>query len=118
MNDETCSICLESSAVGDNLDLPCNHAFHEICINKWIKKHRKTYKCPLCLTEYSTGSDIDEVIVAPLINFDHYDNNVLPSINFRRDQTVNNIIKLNIITSCLFTVLIALLGIHLYLQNN
>ena len=41
---KNCSICME-----DNSDLwkslPCNHWFHKLCINKWLKKNRT---CPLC----------------------------------------------------------------------
>lgn len=49
-----CSICLEPILTINKLILPCFHNFHETCINEWkkLKKNKKTYKCPLCLTEY------------------------------------------------------------------
>lgn len=43
-----CSICFESCGVF--VELPCNHFFHETCIQKWfcMKKSLLEYNCPLC----------------------------------------------------------------------
>jgi hypothetical protein len=53
VNDDICSICREKlwkSSYQDNIEtsvsvLPCNHAFHEDCINQWFDIVRQ---CPYC----------------------------------------------------------------------
>ncbi|KAF8782984.1 RING finger protein 44 like protein [Argiope bruennichi] len=40
-----CCICIESVPRKKMKCLSCSHAFHKICINKWLKKRRR---CPLC----------------------------------------------------------------------
>jgi len=52
MNDtsySTCAICLEKYEIGESVSVlkPCNHMFHENCIDEWIKK---SIICPLCNT--------------------------------------------------------------------
>ena len=51
-----CNICLEEMDCEDgpkkgmpSKALPCNHEFHEECINSWLK--RRTKDCPLCRAE-------------------------------------------------------------------
>ncbi|KAK9164120.1 hypothetical protein Syun_005022 [Stephania yunnanensis] len=42
-----CVICLNEFVLGQSCRVlqPCNHIFHERCVNKWLKKKRT---CPLC----------------------------------------------------------------------
>jgi hypothetical protein len=41
----TCSICLASSPDGGTTTLPCGHAFHGVCVNKWFENQST---CPYC----------------------------------------------------------------------
>eukprot|EP00808_Paulinella_micropora_P011440 g6123.t1 len=42
----TCSICLEPRAKGERIRaLPCMHAFHADCVDKWL---REKAECPVC----------------------------------------------------------------------
>ncbi|GBN84407.1 hypothetical protein AVEN_135091-1 [Araneus ventricosus] len=41
----TCSVCLDTVSSSIMKSLPCAHAFHEICINEWLKK---SFICPIC----------------------------------------------------------------------
>ncbi|GKV10525.1 hypothetical protein SLEP1_g21874 [Rubroshorea leprosula] len=42
-----CYICLVEYEDGDSLRiLPCNHEFHKLCIDKWLKEIHRV--CPLC----------------------------------------------------------------------
>lgn len=44
---EQCYICLMEYEEGDSIRiLPCNHEFHQICIDKWLKEIHRV--CPLC----------------------------------------------------------------------
>ena len=47
--DMTCTICLESFEVGQDLsfsrDLKCRHCFHSDCLISWLQKHDE---CPVC----------------------------------------------------------------------
>lgn len=44
---ETCSLCLEEfSSVSIFRRLPCEHYFHQPCIDKWVCK--RDASCPLC----------------------------------------------------------------------
>lgn len=48
-NDYTCVICLVNFEIGNNITvLPCNHDFHQTCINKWLVVNNT---CPLCRIE-------------------------------------------------------------------
>ena len=50
-----CVLCIESYADGDALcQLPCNHFYHERCIDRWLlvaqqNHHRRS--CPLCMAD-------------------------------------------------------------------
>lgn len=44
---ETCAICLEDARPGDRFRvLPCRHAFHCRCIDRWLTAERNS--CPVC----------------------------------------------------------------------
>ena len=45
---EICPICIESIHQKDYCKLPCGHAFHTICLCKWIVFNRI---CPVCRTD-------------------------------------------------------------------
>lgn len=51
--DEECPVCFASYEEGDQLKtLPCLHAFHTECIDKWLTSCRKSALCcPICNTE-------------------------------------------------------------------
>jgi hypothetical protein len=64
-----CSVCLGEFKDGESLRLlpKCNHAFHQQCIDKWLKSHSN---CPLCrsnitfvtmgtVTQEPEGCDLD-----------------------------------------------------------
>ncbi|KAJ2335632.1 hypothetical protein GGH92_007972 [Coemansia sp. RSA 2673] len=55
---ESCSICLSNIKAGDPLVflIPCNHAFHEECIGKWLME--KSTLCPLCKTDMVKGLNL------------------------------------------------------------
>jgi len=47
-DENSCSICLECVAVGDNIRvLPCGHEFHMDCVDKWLYSNAT---CPICKT--------------------------------------------------------------------
>jgi hypothetical protein len=43
--DTECSICFSSIKAKNAFKLPCDHIFHEDCINKWSNQNNS---CPLC----------------------------------------------------------------------
>lgn len=46
-----CALCLDDYAVDDKLRvLPCWHAFHQVCVDKWLIDQQKgaTRACPVC----------------------------------------------------------------------
>ena len=48
-NEDTCSVCLDSYAEGDQLSLlPCAHRFHTKCIQPWVRQSGRRALCPLC----------------------------------------------------------------------
>lgn len=51
--EESCSICLMQFDVGDEiLKTKCEHGFHKMCIETWLKTN---IKCPLCRCNAITG---------------------------------------------------------------
>lgn len=62
-DDLTCAICLED---GLGARLPCNHAFHPVCIRSWLARGGET--CPLCCTTICAPDDaLDDNPVFPLL---------------------------------------------------
>ncbi|XP_074306622.1 E3 ubiquitin-protein ligase MPSR1-like [Silene latifolia] len=64
-----CVICLEGYKVGTTLKkMPCQHGFHERCIEKWLRLHGS---CPVCRfvmpvddvdrNRNADGDDVDSV---------------------------------------------------------
>lgn len=46
---DTCAICLEGLMHGDSAwRLPCMHAFHEICMVRYLKVRHVAATCPVC----------------------------------------------------------------------
>lgn len=46
--DMECSICFGAYTDGEEIrKLPCNHHFHQRCVDVWLLKHQN--RCPLCL---------------------------------------------------------------------
>ncbi|GFS44783.1 hypothetical protein NPIL_566361 [Nephila pilipes] len=46
-----CSICLDTCRGRKMKSLPCKHRFHQMCVDKWLKRKKK---CPLCREPTST----------------------------------------------------------------
>jgi hypothetical protein len=50
-----CSICLSEYEQGDTLlQLPCQHLYHNDCINSWTANHTK---CPLCNFDLESATE-------------------------------------------------------------
>ena len=48
---EICSICLDEFVINDEINkLECEHKYHLLCINNWLKIKNS---CPLCNKNYS-----------------------------------------------------------------
>jgi len=44
--EENCTICMQEFADGDSVrGLPCNHQFHQLCIDQWLNSNKT---CPVC----------------------------------------------------------------------
>ncbi|XP_074306624.1 E3 ubiquitin-protein ligase MPSR1-like [Silene latifolia] len=55
-----CVICLEEYKVGTTVKkMPCQHGFHEECIEKWLGLHGS---CPVCryVMPVEEGDDVDK----------------------------------------------------------
>ena len=47
--DAKCCICLQAFVEGQQLrSLPCIHAFHRYCIDKWLSENKH---CPVCMKD-------------------------------------------------------------------
>ena len=58
-----CSVCHETVQIGDDVrKLPCDHTFHQSCIDVWVLQHAT---CPNCRRALLGGSD-DAAPVVPL----------------------------------------------------
>ena len=48
--EEKCSICMSEQNIDEQVcELPCEHTFHDECIQNWLKNYN--YKCPICRKE-------------------------------------------------------------------
>jgi hypothetical protein len=46
---DVCVICLQHFQSGDSLgELRCKHAFHSVCIERWLNTRGSTQSCPVC----------------------------------------------------------------------
>lgn len=43
--EEDCSVCLHIRSEGVVRELPCGHAFHDLCLRNWLKVKAT---CPIC----------------------------------------------------------------------
>lgn len=43
--EEDCSVCLQSRSEDAVRELPCGHAFHDLCLRNWLKVKAT---CPIC----------------------------------------------------------------------
>lgn len=79
---DICSICHENF-VKDTLKLPCNHLFHDKCINKWLERDDKERKCPMCfkkcihIKHCGKNNCVDGVVTIEYVD-------IVPSIDHRR----------------------------------
>jgi len=49
--DFRCPICIVEYEIGDQVrTLPCHHAYHTGCIDKWLNEH---VKCPICKKDFN-----------------------------------------------------------------
>ncbi len=56
---ETCAICVDDLKVGETLRvLPCNHHFHQDCIDEWLINHSDL--CPLCKKQVPRGESSEQ----------------------------------------------------------
>ncbi|KAI8996127.1 hypothetical protein BC832DRAFT_302113 [Gaertneriomyces semiglobifer] len=47
LKSEVCAICIDGWEEGGKVrELPCNHVFHQSCIDPWLLKH--AILCPVC----------------------------------------------------------------------
>ena len=47
--DPVCTICLSDLRVGNKVrKLPCEHIFHEECIDLWFMRHPRNPTCATC----------------------------------------------------------------------
>jgi hypothetical protein len=51
-SDSCCSICLEHYQANKYIrNLPCNHTYHKVCIDKWFKEG--SFSCPTCRMDFN-----------------------------------------------------------------
>ncbi|RKP37708.1 hypothetical protein BJ085DRAFT_22935 [Dimargaris cristalligena] len=54
-----CGVCNDEFREGESARrLPCYHIFHPECVDAWLT--RKTARCPLCKTNCTPKSTMDE----------------------------------------------------------
>lgn len=54
-SDSSCAVCLCEFEGAEQLRrLPCNHSFHQSCIDRWLRRNQV---CPLCLRDVQAPAD-------------------------------------------------------------
>lgn len=67
----SCAVCITDFSAGELLrQLPCRHAFHKCCIDKWLLRNKR---CPLCMSaidDFDTCTNASKVRLraSPLCN--------------------------------------------------
>jgi hypothetical protein len=77
----SCSICLDLYATTTyKRTLPCGHAFHKTCVDKWLKQ---AFHCPYCRHEYAIPLEkVFEInLLEPDAELDAEHNNILTELN-------------------------------------
>ena len=60
-----CAVCLSEFENSEQVrELPCDHIFHDDCINSWFLK-AKTAACPLCRNLLHSGESQDQITASP-----------------------------------------------------
>ena len=50
-----CCVCISACRDGEEIrSLPCGHAFHRDCVDRWLARCRRT--CPLCRLHVGAGA--------------------------------------------------------------
>ena len=94
---EKCNICNSKFDEGIKTLLPCDHGFHHICINIWLKHEQN---CPICRTELTNSIPTKQYVKEKytydyLINYmielgiimDEYD------VNYDEDELIEKFIN-------------------------
>ena len=84
VDDNTCSICIDTILDTDKMVTSCNHIFHKECLNKWLQINNQ---CPYCRTiQY-----VDVIPTEPTPNITN--DNLYPfamyPVNYQPSGTVN-----------------------------
>ncbi|CAK8578932.1 unnamed protein product [Lathyrus sativus] len=69
--DTECAICLSEFTNGEKVRIlpKCNHGFHVLCIDKWLKEHSSCPKCRQCLLQTCRkigGSQVQPIVLPVL----------------------------------------------------
>ncbi|CAM9506754.1 unnamed protein product [Scytosiphon promiscuus] len=58
LEEDSCAVCLFDYQAEDELrHLPCKHAFHKLCLDKWLATNRS---CPICRALRVQSPDVEE----------------------------------------------------------
>ncbi|CAM9983828.1 unnamed protein product [Scytosiphon promiscuus] len=68
LEEGSCAVCLLDYEAEDELRiLPCKHAFHKLCVDRWLAINRR---CPICRALRSRRSDVGETADTPRVGED------------------------------------------------
>ncbi|CAH2078721.1 unnamed protein product [Thlaspi arvense] len=78
INGMDCSICLGEFNEDESLRLlpKCNHIFHVVCIDRWLKSHSN---CPLCRSKIIVPTTQEPDHLSVVMNLDRFTSNVGPA---------------------------------------
>jgi len=62
VDDDVCSVCLDSISDGTGEVTACGHKFHTLCLDKWLLTSHPNPTCPECRKSIPSVSDKDSVI--------------------------------------------------------